>query len=253
MADIDVDQWRNAQSLLLSSAKAARRLVVIHERGTVVKFRHTDAVECSGRIDIVADPHRLARELYEANREKVDFVVVMERHAVDSYFAQVQNSWNIDEDLDEYVQRTYAAFDDFPDGIVTYPGPARQVMGLQWNTGVSLTELNASVAAMVPPETTVVLGVHEEEKLWASLVLDFDAQHKVTSITTADPSVVSTSGTREAVADALVSWQWSAGKRVSACLVLDRDQAEPFLKAVARDKASQLVDLVAADKATLRL
>jgi len=253
MADIDVDQWRNAQSLLLSSAKAARRLVVIHERGTVLKFRHTDGEQCEGRVDVVTDAHRLARELYEANREKVDFVVVMERRAVDSYFAQVQNSWNIDEDLDEYVQRTYAAFDDYPDGIVAYPGPARQVMGLQWNTGVSLGELKSAVAALVPPETTVVLGVHEGDGLWASLVLDFDAQHKVTSITTVDPSAVDTTGSREEVAEAVLTWQRSVGKRVSVCLVLDRDDAEPFLKAVARDKAKELVDLVAANKATLRM
>lgn len=253
MADIDVDQWRNAQSLLLSSAKAARRLVVIHERGTVVKFRHTDGAPCEGRVDVVDDPHRLARELYKANRDKVDFVVVMERQAVDSYFAQVQNSWNIDEDLDEYVQRTYAAFDDYPEGIVTYPGPARQVMGLQWNTGVSLAELNASVAALVPPETTVVLGVHDGEQLWASLVLDFDTQHKVTSITTADPSVVEVAGSRDDVAEALVTWQRSVGKRVSVCLILDRDEAEPFLLAIARDKAKELVELVAANKATLRI
>lgn len=253
MADIDVDQWRNAQSLLLSSAKAARRLVVIHEHGSVVKFRHTEGQPCDGRVDVVADAHRLARELYEANRDKVDFVVVMERSAVDAYFAQVQNSWDIDEDLDEYVQRTYAAFDDFPDGIVTYPGPARQVMGLQWNTGMSLAELKAAATALVPPETTVVLGVHEDHALWASLVLDFDTQHKVTSVTTVDPMTVKTTGSREEVAEAVLAWQRSVGKRVSVCLILDRDEAEPFLKAVARDKAKELVELVAADKATLRI
>lgn len=253
MADIDVDHWRNAQSLLLSSAKAARRLVVIHEHGAVLKFRHTVGEPCEGAVETVENPHTLARELYELNRDKVDFVVVMERQAVDSYFAQVQNSWEIDEDLDSYVQRTYAAFDDYPDGIVTYPGPARQVMGMQWNTGVSLKEMNAAVRAMVPPETTVFLGVHDGDSLWASLVLDFDAEHKVTSITTVDPSLVDIAGARDVVAGNVEGWLRSLGKSLSITLVLDRDDAGSFLAASASDKARKVIELVAAGRATLHL
>lgn len=32
MADLDVDQWRNAQRLLLRSAKGARRIVCLLEK-----------------------------------------------------------------------------------------------------------------------------------------------------------------------------------------------------------------------------
>lgn len=253
MADIDVDHWRNTQSLLLSSAKAARRLVVIHDHGAVVKFRHSAGEPCEGRTATVTDPHRLARELYEANRDKVDFVVVMERDAVDSYFAAVQNAWEIDEDLDSYVQRTYAAFDDYPDGIVTYPGPARQVMGMQWNTGVTLRELESAVRAIVPPETTVFMGVHEGDGLWASLVLDFDAEHKVTSITTVDPSLVDTTGARDEVASKVEDWLRSSGKRLSITLVLDREDVEVFLSANASAKAREVMRLVGEGRATLRI
>ena len=149
MADIDVDQWRNAQALLLRSAKACRRLIVIHQAGRVLKFRHTEGLPVNGRVDVIDDPQRAARELYEANQDLVDFVVLMERDAVDSYFAEVQDSWTIEEDLDDYVRKTYAILDSYPDGIVTCPGPARETLGLQWRLGVSYDEVRAAVGAYV--------------------------------------------------------------------------------------------------------
>lgn len=252
MADIDVDQWRNAQALLLRSAKAARRLVVIHDQGEVVKFRHTDGVACSGRVARVEDPQALAKDLYEANRELVDFVVVMEREAVDSYFAAVQDSWDIDDDLDIFVQRTYALLDTFPEGIVTYPGPARDVLGLQWRTGASLDDVRAAAAGIVPPETTVILGVQDGAALWASLVLDFDAEHKVSSITTADPSKVDIRGSREEVLDRLTAWQEAEGKTVSVALTLDRSAVDSYLESPAGEKGAVLAALADRGAATFR-
>lgn len=250
MLDIDVDQWRNAQALLLKSAKAARRLVVIHEHGSVLKFRHTDGIECAGRPAQITDPHRQARELYAANKDSVDFVVVMERDAVDQYFANVQNSWRINDDLDVFVQRTYQLMDDFPEGIVSSPGPARNVIGLQWNTGMSLEEANAAARAMVPPDTTIVLGVHDDQQLWSSLVLDFDSEHEITSITTVDPAAVDIHGDRAEVADRVVSWLTSTGKSVSVTCVLDRAVANEFLAAPVSEKGALLVGYAASGKAS---
>ncbi|HYF71236.1 MAG TPA: hypothetical protein VD864_00365 [Nocardioides sp.] len=249
MSDIDVDQWRNAQALLLTSAKAARRLVVIHEDGEVVKFRHTAGVECAGRVEKVDDAPALARELYEKNQDEVDFVVVMERHAVDSYFAAVQDSWAIDDDLDTFVQRTYALLDEFEDGIVTHPGPARKVLGLQWRTGASLQEAEAAAKTLVAAGGTVILGVHDGSSLWASLILDLDADQKITSITTADPAAVDISGSPEEVLDRLTSWQQSSGKSVALGLLLDRAVAEEYLAAPSGDKGRVLASLVAAGTA----
>jgi len=252
MADIDVDQWRNAQALLLRSAKAARRLVVIHDQGQVVKFRHTAGATCTGRVDRVDDPHALARSLYEANEDLTDVVVVMEREAVDSYFAAVQDSWDIDEDLDVFVQRTYALLADFTDGIVAHPGPACEVLGLQWRTGASLQEVRAAAEELVPAGGTVILGVHDGAALWASLILDLDTRHKVTSITTADPSLVDIGGSREAVLDQLVAWQQAAGRTVSIALVLDRAEADRFLAAPAGEKGRLLATLVGDGSASYR-
>jgi len=252
MADIDVDQWRNAQALLLRSAKAARRLVVIHDNGVVVKFRHTSGAECVGAVDRVEEPRALAQQLYEANRESVDFVVVMDREAIDAYFAALQDSWNIDDDLDVFVQRTYALLDDYPDGVVTYPGRARDVLGLQWRTGASLDTMTAAARTLVAPSSTVVLGVHDSGSLWASLVLDFDDDWKVTSITTADPSLVDVNGAIGPVLNRLVAWQESRGKKVSLALSVDRSGAEEFLAAPVVEKAAVLGRLVGAGRAARR-
>lgn len=250
MADIDVDQWRNAQALVLRSAKAARRLVVIHEGGRVEKFRHTTGAEVVGHVDEVRDPHVLARSLYEANKETVDFVVVMERDAVDTYFARIQDGWDIEADLDVFVQQTYAALDEFPDGIVTYPGKARDTLGLQWRVGASLAEVDAAVRRLVAPGSTVILGAHDGTALWASLVLDFDDAWKIVSITTADPSVVEISGPRDEVLERLVTWQREAGKKVSLALLLDVEGAKELLDAPVKDKGAVLARLVEAGRAS---
>ncbi|WP_020385049.1 hypothetical protein [Kribbella catacumbae] len=251
MADIDVDQWRNAQALLLHSAKACRRLVVIHEAGRVLKFQHTAGLPVNGRVDVIDDPQRVARELYEANQHLVDFVVVMERDAVDSYFAEVQDNWTIDEDLDDYIRKTYATLDSYPDGIVTCPGPARETLGLQWRLGASYDEVRAAVGAYVEPRSSAVLGVHADGELWTSLVLDFDDHLRVTSVTTADPSLVDTQGTPAELVDRLISWVEKAGKTISLALVLSREAATTFLAANGTDKAEVLAQSLANGNASM--
>lgn len=248
MADIDVDQWRNAQSLLLRSAKAARRIVVIHENGTLLKLAHTAGAPIAGHVDRVEDPHAVARSLYEANRDTVDFVVVFERDAVDSYFAQIQDAWEIEDDLDTFVHRTYAAIDDYPDGLVTYPEPARSRLGLQWQTGSSLEEIEQAARAFVTAGTTAVLGVHDDGRLWTSLVLDFDDEWEITSITTADPSLVDIVGDRQTVLDRLVAHWERTGKTVSLAISFDRDGAEEFFGAGGRGKAAAFQTLLEAER-----
>lgn len=246
MADIDVDQWRNAQALLLHSAKGSRRLVVIHENGKVLKFRHSLGADVVGRVATVGDPHQLARDLYAANADAVDFVVVMERDAVDSYFAQIQDAWDIEADLDAFVHQTYAAIEEYPDGIVTFPGVARETLGLQWRIGASHEEVEAAARAFVAPGTSVILGVHEAGALWTSLILDVDDEWKVTSITTVDPSLVDIHGGRGEVLDRVIAWVEAGGKRVSVALVADRAAADAVLAARGAEKAVVLKRLVAA-------
>src|SRR5580700_4203354 len=131
MSDIDVDHWRNLQDLILDSAKEKRRIILIHENGELLKFVHSDRIEIVKNINRVTRPLADAEKVYRANKDKVDFVMVLERKAVERFFAQVQNTWKADEDLDEYVHRMFGTLDQYPEGIVTYPGPARTRLGLQ--------------------------------------------------------------------------------------------------------------------------
>src|SRR4051812_45905423 len=125
MQNIDVAQWRNVQELVLESAKQRPRIIVLHDAGVVRKVAHSAGSAVVQAPTSVGDPAAVAQALYEANKAAVDFVGVFERSAFDAYFAAVQDNWDIEEDLDAYVQRTYAMLDDFPDGLVTYPGSAR--------------------------------------------------------------------------------------------------------------------------------
>jgi hypothetical protein len=244
MEDIDVAQWRNAQALLLESAKEQRRIVVIHDNGVVRKVAHSDGIAVKAAPAAVDDPVAVARGLYEANGEVVDFVAVFERAAFDEYFARVQDSWDIDEELDGFVQRTYATLDDFPEGMVTYPRPARSTLGLQWRLGASRDQVMEAVREFVEPDSTIVLGVFDEGALWASLVLTFDSDGSVISVTTVDPSEVNLAGAATEVAPAVVEWVRDRHGSCSLALFLDRPHAAAFLGA--SDKAAALREASAA-------
>ncbi len=238
MADIDVDQWRNAQDLLLRSAKEAKRLIVILEEGEVVKCRHTTGRPVLDPPERVDDLQAAARELYEANSSDTDFVLVLERDAADDYFAAFQDSWKADEDLDVFVQRTYALLDDYADKIVTHPGTARETLGLQWKIGASHEQVVAAVQKMVPPSSTVVLAVHHEERLWTSLILRFDENLKVVSITTADPSLVDVTGSRDEVVERLVRFAEDRDGTVRLVVDATLDAARAFLLRPTRNRSS---------------
>jgi hypothetical protein len=206
MTEMDVNHWRNLQSLVLESAKAKRRIIVIHEDGAVQKCVHSHGDEVTGRIERVDNAHAAAEALYRANQSKVDFVAVFERKAFDSYFGAFQDTWRADEDLDTFVHRSYAMLDEYPDGMVTFPGRARETLGLQWRTGASYEQITDAVARFVEPNSSVVLGVFEGGEIWASLVLGFDVERKANVVTTVDSMVVPLSGEWARVAGSVKGW-----------------------------------------------
>lgn len=155
----------------------------------------------------------------------------MERDAADEYFARYQDAWSADEDLDEYVRRTYASLDDFADRIVTYPTPARETLGLQWRIGATFEELEGAVRSLVDPGSTVVLAVHDGEKLWTSLILSFDADLKIISIGTADPSLVDIHGPRAEVVERLVRFADAREGNVGLVVEATLHAAKEFLAA----------------------
>ena len=249
MADIDVNHWRNLQSLLLESAKAKRRIVVIHEAGRVLKLAHSTGEEVQGALDRVDDPRAAAQDLYERNRGNVDFVAVFERKAFDRYFAAFQDTWRPDEDLDAYVHRTYAMLDDYANDLVTYPTPARETLGLQWRVGATYEQVRAAVNHLVEPETSVVLGVFDGDALWAALVLRFDADRRADVVTTVDPSRLSGATGRAAVTAEVLAWLAATHGRPSLGIFTDLDGARELLRS--SDKLATLRAQLDAGRATV--
>jgi hypothetical protein len=228
MADIDVDHWRNLQSLLVQSAKRQRRIIVIHERGEILKFVHSGREEIVKPIDRIVDPQDAAEQIYRANQDKVDFVAVYERGAFDRYFALIQDTWQYGEDLDTYVHRTYEMLDEFSEGMVTYPGPARYQLGLQWQVGATYEDILAAVKHFVSPESTVLAGVFDGDELWTTVVLHFDADRKADVVTTVDPSQITAVG-REALVEDVIAWAEERYGRCDLAVFTDVDGAKALL------------------------
>jgi len=183
MVDIDVDHWRNLQELFIESSKEKRRIIVIHENGEIQKFIHSERIAIERPIDEVRSPQVDAKIVYEANRDKADFVMILERRMVVQYMTEVQDSWSPYEDVDEYVYRMYSRLSNFDTGIVTYPGTAQENLGLQWRIGATYEELRNVLDIIIRPKTTAILGLFEDGKLWTTLVLGFDEAKKIDLIT----------------------------------------------------------------------
>lgn len=227
MIDIDVDHWRNLQTLLLDSARSKRRIVVIHDDGTIRKVAHSEGEKVVGDLDRADDPHLVAWRLYEFN--DVDFVFVVERRALDDYFATLAHSWQPDEAVDQWVRREYALLDRYRDGLVTYPAPAREHLGLQWRTGFSYEQIVSAARRRVAPNSAAVFGVFDGDALWASLVVGFNDDHRVVLVTTADPATLHRGG-RDEVAEEVVAQVESRYMRCSFRLFTDRTEARELLR-----------------------
>lgn len=241
MLDIDVDHWRNLQELLLESAKNKRRIVLIHEDGEILKFVHSQRIDIVRTAERVDDPHAVAERVFRDNEATTDFVAVFERRAFDDYFGTWQGTWRPDEDLDAFVHRTYATLDEYPNGIVTYPEPARSTLGLQWRLGAAYEDVLAAVERFVPPSSAVVFGIFDRDALWATLVLGFDADLRANVVTTVDTSQLAVDGERAAVAAEVVAWVDGRYGPCSVGLFASLDGARAFL--ASRDKAAALREL----------
>jgi hypothetical protein len=238
MADIDVDHWRNMQSLLLDSAKGKRRIIVIHENGEILKFVHTEREEIIRPVDRVDNPQAVAEKVYKANPGKADFVMVVERRELERYFGEVQNSWRSDEDLDVYVHRMFSKLDEYPAAVATYPNKASSNLGLQWRVGSTHEEIEEAVKDYVPANSTFVLGVFENDALWATLVLGFDGEKSVDNVTTVDPTELKSLKGWKEVSKEVVEWVSKTYTPVSIGLFMDLETARKMFATA--DKKSVL-------------
>ena len=226
MADIDVNHWRNMQSLLLESAKSKRRIIVIHENGEILKFVHTHRVEIIRTIDRVTDSRIDAKKIFEDNLGKCDFVMILERRVLEKYFGEVQNSWNAKEDLDVYVHRMFSKLDEYPEAVVTYPNKASSNLGLQWRIGSSHEAIVDAAQKYMKPNSSLVIGVFDKDELWATLVLGFDSDLKIDNVTTVDPTELSSLRGFSKVSESVVEWVSKTYTPVSVGLFMDVEIAK---------------------------
>ncbi|WP_182049567.1 hypothetical protein [Changpingibacter yushuensis] len=228
MEDIDKDQWAHAQDLLLESSKEKTRIIVLHDNGVIRKIERTDAKTIVNAPSLISDANAQARTLYEANRDGLDFVAIFERHAFDEYFSRMQDSWLADEPLDSFVSRQYKLLDEYPETMVTYPGPAKHQMGLQFRLGVGRNEAIVLINKWVAPNTSVLLGIYDQGALWASIVLSFDETLNISVLTTVDAERVDIVGDMTSVATNAMDWLTSTYSSRATALIWTRDAFERF-------------------------
>jgi len=230
MTNIDVDNWRNLQQLVLESSREKRRIIVIHERGEIIKFVHSQKNEITKSVDRVNDAAKVAEQIYNDNFANTDFVLVIDRRSVEDFFAKVQNSWKADEDLDVYVHRMFASLDDYPEGIVTFPGSARNNLGLQWRLGAKYEDIDEAIKRFIPAESSLIFGIFDDNVLWASLVLGFNADKKINNITTADPSELDQSGNWKVQSKRMIEWVNKKYPKCSVGIFTTLKEARQILK-----------------------
>jgi len=230
MTNIDVDNWRNLQLLVLESSREKRRIIVIHEKGEIMKFVHSQKLEITRSVDRVDDVAKVAKQVYSDNVANTDFVLVIDRKSVEDFFAKLQDSWKAEEDLDVYVHRMFASLDDYPEGIVTFPGSARNNLGLQWRLGAKYEDIDEAIKRFIPAESSLVFGIFEDNVLWTSLVLGFDVDKKINNITTADPSELDQSGDWQVQSKRMIDWVNKKYPKCSLGIFTTLQEAKQILK-----------------------
>jgi hypothetical protein len=190
MTDIDVDQWRNLHEMFLDSAKEKKRIIIIRDGEEILKFVHSHGDKIAKTVSKIVAPQEDARKVYEENKEKANFVLLVDRKGAEKYLGEVQNSWNADEDLDEYVYRMYSKLDEYKDEIVTYPGPARKTLGLRWKLALSYPKAKEFARKYIPHNSVVVIGIFENAVLWGGLILGFDEKGRIKLITTIEKTEI---------------------------------------------------------------
>ena len=242
MIDIEVSHWRNLQALMLDSAKGKNKIIILHDKGEIEKFVHSAGRDINRPISRIGSAKEDARTVYEANKDCVDFVMILERSASDDYFRRIQDAWTVKDDIDEYVNRAFRLMGEYDQDIVTYPGPANEQLGLQWRLGASYDAIKGAIESFVPAESTVVIGICEEESLWASLILRFDKDKRIDIITSVDLMDRSFEGTKEQIAKDVLEWAGKKYTPISLGLFTDLASAKDFLKAT--NKVPALIELV---------
>ena len=137
-------------------------------------------------------------------------------------------SWDPDEDLDDWVRRLLGSLDRHDAGIVTDPAPASAQLGLQWRVGATFAQVRDAVERHVPAGSSVAFAVLDRGAVRATLIVGFDADQRITLVTTADPSAP-LNGSPEQVLDGLTALAETRHGPCALAVALDLADARRLL------------------------
>ncbi len=188
MIDIDINSWAYLQSKLIRSGRELRRIIIIHEEGNILKFVHSHGKAIRKVIDKITNPFEDAKRVYEANKEIIDYVIIINREGVEEYFAELQEKWDPNESIIEYTIKMRRLLDKYHEKslIVTYPGKPTDYLGWIPTVKINYEDIVKFVRDFIVPESLVVLFVFEEQELKANLILGFNKELKIDLITSLD-------------------------------------------------------------------
>jgi hypothetical protein len=188
IVDVDVDHWAYLQSKLAKSGKEKERIIVIHERGSILKYIHSHGKPIRKVVDKITNPFKDVEKIYEANKDLVEYVIIIDRDAVNDYFAEVQKSWSPDESIVEYTIKMRKLLNKYYEkgAIVTYPGKPTNYLGWIPTLNIDYSTILEFVNSYLLPNSLVALFVFSGKKLKASLILGFNKIMKIDLITSTD-------------------------------------------------------------------
>jgi hypothetical protein len=176
ITDLNLEQWRRLTQLAYTHA-GARRLYLLHQAGTPLKFWDSELGELPLPGDPVLDPQASADAL-AAKHSDAHEVWVLEADSFAKKMSEIQAKADFDQELDDYALFEFEERLKAPGLAVS---PKRDFF---WN-GFPLRRVQRFVDKMLPESCVFVLGVFDGDQLWASLLVEFENK-KIISISTSD-------------------------------------------------------------------
>jgi len=185
VVDLDPVTWRNLgpyldpQNFTTRGDPSERTLSILHDGGQVLKAWDSEGgTRHDLHLGLITDPLSRAKELYDSD-QGWDRVQIFDKRSVLSFAHKAQESVHPEWDLDEYIARVWELADADPEGLCYYPPRPRD-----WNDW-RYSQVNRFVEEVIPDNSTLILGVIEEDTLWAGLILGI-RDRKIKLVTTFD-------------------------------------------------------------------